>query len=71
MTGVFWDTAKTKIQIHSSVNDVQNTSVFCGFYEINNNDNNNNNNNKNNNKCYLLTESEVITGKSQTESLMY
>ena len=22
-------------------------------------------------KCYLLTESEVITGKSQTEALMY
>ena len=29
------------------------------------------NNNNNNNNKYLITESEVVTGKSQTEALSY
>ena len=68
------------VNLHDSGNRIEiegqkifpskNVSVLKIKHEYNETQNNTNNNN-NNNKYHLLFESEVITGKSQTEALMY
>ena len=68
------------VNLHDSGNRIEiegqkifpskNVSVLKIKHEYNDTQNNTNTNN-NNNKCHLLFESEVITGKSQTEALMY